>query len=218
MLIGLMFSYIAILLRIILRWVSFVGDVLLVMVYCLAILPVVVPGRDPSVFARDLLNIETLSFRIPLAVSVLYLLLDFIIYKLLYQGVTTYGRYMYAVRTFVLMLLPVSFVAAVIATTAQGYAIPFAQTFGEWLGLILGTSVLIVTAWAFFGIAEFLIESVALLNMAGSKLTVRQTFMTPRRVFQILFRRQPEFEKPHAQSKQPLYRRLSPLRQTIRKS
>jgi hypothetical protein len=196
--------------RFVARFTGFIGDALLVSAYSLVAWGFFATNQAPDTYAQNLVDSTSLTFRIPLAVLLTYSVLTALTYTLFYRKVTTYSRWMYAVRTLVVLLLPVCLLVMLAKIRFEGHLHLLIAQGSEWFGLAIATVAFMISSWAFSGITYVLEDWAATLNFASDepKNSIPQTIMSPHRMKNILFRRQPEFSKPYTKPQQK-YRRIT---------
>lgn len=193
----------------IVRCIGFLGDYFLILLYSLVAWGLFATGTPFELYAQDLIDVENVAFAVPVGVFVGYVLATFVLYALFYRQVTTYTRWMYAVRVFTLLLLPVATVAVAIKLAFAGQLHLFVNGAIESAVMITGVLLMMFLGWVF---ASLSYSFVRVVSVKGSRATAPSTLIFPRQMYAILFRRASDGVAAAERPKHSYFRRIGVLK------
>lgn len=202
----LVFTILSIVVQIIIRMLGLLGDYFLLGTYSLVVWYFFGATAPVDVVDSSFFKPTSSAFAISFYVFAGLSLAALIIYQLYFKKITSYAGWIYAVRTFLLCVLLLLMATAGATRLIVGFGQYDPGFVHDFVLAVPTAGVLLFCAWVFFSLVYLLDDWVQVFRMNESQVVVPQTVMSPRRMFAILFTRQPEYRKQYMRTRQSFRR------------
>ncbi len=195
-----------------LRLLGFLADYFLIVLGFVPVWAFVMPGIDINdAFTRFVspnVDVHNLTFNAPALILLGYVVIGLVVYLGLYRKVTTYWRWLYAIRVLILTIISIALLAVVIKLGLEGRIPP---SFEDSVGVVFAMLVFLLVAWLLTSL-HYLVSVTFTFKLEQDERSPK-TLIFPWQMVSILIRRRPDFapapSKPSASAASILPQRKS---------